>query len=286
MRPIPHWSADAPGVPSGRPTIPAQRDPGADGRTVANPMDGMNAGPRPGRSASAGTCWGEAPRRDRVPEGDGHGRVIGGDEHGRVIEGDGLGGVREETADRRAAERGAGFAATGGAGGEFPFALVSVVVAVLHPGSACRRGRALVREALQAEGLSGEEVLDAETIVAELVANAERHGLPPYELRVYELGGVPTWCEVVDGDPDLGWIPAVLGRRHGRVEVDLFSEGGRGLVLTRELSQGHCRAYVTTAFAGGEPAKAVAFALPTRSGTRLTCPPLLRHARSRARLLP
>ncbi|GAA0834881.1 hypothetical protein ACFQVD_14250 [Streptosporangium amethystogenes subsp. fukuiense] len=34
--------------------------------------------------------------------------------------------------------------------------------------------------------------------------------------------------------------------------------------------RGHCRAYATTAFAAEAPAKAVAFALPTRSGSRLT----------------
>ncbi|MFC4533434.1 ATP-binding protein [Sphaerisporangium dianthi] len=259
MRPIPHWSADAPGVPQGRPKIPAQRDPGAGGRSSEGLMAGGDGGPRSGRPTSAVASAGEAPGRERV---------------------------REDDARRRDSEGDVRPAATGGAGEESPFALVSVVVAVLRPGSACRRARALVREVLQGEGLGREEVMDAETIVSELVANAERHGRAPYELRVYELGGVPTWCEVVDGDADLRWIPAVLERSHGQTAPDLFAEGGRGLMLTRELSQGHCRAYVTTAFAGGEPAKAVAFALPTRSGTRLTCPPLLRHARPRARLLP
>ncbi|MEU0483958.1 hypothetical protein ABZ260_32835 [Streptosporangium sp. NPDC006013] len=66
--------------------------------------------------------------------------------------------------------------------------------------------------------------------------------------------------------------------------LDLFAESGRGLVLVRELSQGHCRAYATTTFATEAPAKAIAFALPTRSGIRLTCPPLLRLGRRSVRL--
>ncbi|MFI6453458.1 hypothetical protein ACIBF6_18095 [Streptosporangium amethystogenes] len=121
-------------------------------------------------------------------------------------------------------------------------------------------------------------------IAAELAANCERHARPPYELRVFHLAGVPTWCEVVDSDPDLGWIPAVLDHSRPQTALDLFTENGRGLILVRELSRGHCRAYVTTAFATEAPAKAVAFALPTRSGTRLTCPPLLRLGRRSVRL--
>ncbi|WP_181871480.1 ATP-binding protein [Sphaerisporangium album] len=162
---------------------------------------------------------------------------------------------------------------------------VGMLVAFLHPGSASRRARALVREALQGEGVSEDEISDAETAAGELAANAERHGRPPYEVRVFTLGGAPAWCEVVDGDPDLGWIPAVLDRPRVQTVVDLYAEGGRGLMLVRVLSEGHCRAYPTTTFATGEPAKAVAFALPTRSGTRLTCPPLLRLGRRRARVL-
>ncbi|MEV7969014.1 ATP-binding protein [Sphaerisporangium sp. NPDC088356] len=157
----------------------------------------------------------------------------------------------------------------------------SVLVTPLHPGTASRRARAFVREVLEAEGVPGDDISDTETIVAELAANCERHGRPPYEMRVFSVDGVPTWCEVVDSDPDLHWIPAVLTRPRDQTIPDLFSasdstllsEDGRGLLLVRELSQGHCRAYLTTTFATDTPAKAIAFALPTRSGTRLTCHP-------------
>ncbi len=174
------------------------------------------------------------------------------------------------------------------------YADVSMLVTPLHPGSAARRARAFVREVLQREGIPGDDIADAEMIAAELAANCERHGRPSYEMRVFILGGVPTWCEVVDSDPDLCWIPAVLDRPRVQTALDLFSESnstlltedGRGLLLVRELSQGHCRAYLTTTFATDAPAKAIAFALPSRSGTRLTCPPLLHLGRHRAHLRP
>ncbi|WP_229798659.1 ATP-binding protein [Planomonospora parontospora] len=167
-----------------------------------------------------------------------------------------------------------------------------MLVILLQPGSASRRARAVVREALRAEGLSDADITDAETVVAELAANAETHAHPPYEIRIFSLAGVPTWCELVDGEPDLGWIPAILDRSSEQTALDLFPgtdadllpESGRGLFLVRELTDGHCRAYATTAFATDAPAKAVAFALPTCSGTRLTCPPMLRLARHRVRL--
>ncbi|GAT68496.1 hypothetical protein PS9374_04161 [Planomonospora sphaerica] len=167
-----------------------------------------------------------------------------------------------------------------------------MLVILLQPGSASRRARAVVREALRAECLPDADITDAETVVAELAANAETHARPPYEIRIFNLADVPTWCELVDGDPDLGWIPAILDRSGKQTVLDLFpgtdagllSESGRGLFLVRELTDGHCRAYTTTAFTTGVPAKAVAFALPTRSGSCLTCPPMLRLARRRARL--
>ncbi|GAA3509234.1 anti-sigma regulatory factor (Ser/Thr protein kinase) [Streptosporangium album] len=161
---------------------------------------------------------------------------------------------------------------------------IHMLVRLLRPGSVFRRARAVVREVLQAEGVPGNDIADAETVVAELAANCERHARPPYELRVFSVGGIPTWCELVDGDPDLGWIPVILNRPHAQTALDLFAENGRGLLLVRELSQGHCRAYPTTTFTTDGPAKAVAFALPTRSGTRLICPPLLRLGRRSARL--
>ncbi|WP_326830169.1 ATP-binding protein [Streptosporangium sp. NBC_01810] len=161
---------------------------------------------------------------------------------------------------------------------------VGMLVAVLYPGSASRRARAIVREVLLAEGLPGDDVTDTEAIAAELAANCERHACPPYEIRVFSLAGVPAWCELVDGDPDLGWIPAILDHSRPQTAPDPLAESGRGLLLVRELSRGYCRAYPTTTFTGDAPAKAVAFALPTRWGTRLTCPPLLHLGRRSARL--
>ncbi len=161
---------------------------------------------------------------------------------------------------------------------------VHMLVRLLRPGSVSRRARAVVREVLQAEGIAREEIADAETVVAELAANCEWHARPPYEIRVFSLCGVPTWCEVVDGDPDLGWIPALLDLPLAYPPLDPFAENGRGLTLVRELSLGHCRAYPTTTFTTDAPAKAVAFALPARSGTRLTCPPLLHLGRRSASL--
>ncbi|GGK89180.1 hypothetical protein Sme01_49450 [Sphaerisporangium melleum] len=165
------------------------------------------------------------------------------------------------------------------------YADVSMLAAALVPGSASRRARALVREVLRDAAVSADAVTDAELAVAELASNCERHGRPPFEVRIFSLSGVPTWCEVVDGDPDLRWIPAILNRPREQTVLDLFAENGRGLLLVRELSGGHCHAYRTTAFTTGVPAKAVAFALPTPSGLRVTCPPLLHLARHRARLL-
>ena len=84
----------------------------------------------------------------------------------------------------------------------------------------------------------------------------------------------PTWA----GSPPSSTTPAP------QTALDLFAENGRGLILVRELSQGHCRAYSTTTFITDAPAKAIAFALPTRSGTRLTCPPLFHLGRRSVRL--
>ncbi|MEW9551937.1 hypothetical protein [Nonomuraea sp. NPDC050783] len=68
--------------------------------------------------------------------------------------------------------------------------------------------------------------------------------------------------------PAAGEIPALLARG---APLPL-AERGRGLALVRELSQGHCRAYPTVITTCAAPGKAVAFALPTRTGARLTCP--------------
>ncbi|MFC6084827.1 ATP-binding protein [Sphaerisporangium aureirubrum] len=163
---------------------------------------------------------------------------------------------------------------------------VGMLVTAPSPEAVVSRARTLVREVLQDQGIPGDEVADAELVVAELAVNAVRHGRPPYEVRIFEVAAVPVWCEVVDGDPDLCWIPALLDRAQDLSVPDLFAESGRGLLLVRALSDGYCRAYRTTTFTTGSPAKTVAFALPTPSATRLTYPPLLHLARGRAHLLP
>ncbi|MEV6862803.1 ATP-binding protein [Streptosporangium subroseum] len=153
---------------------------------------------------------------------------------------------------------------------------IRVLVKILRPGSASRRARAIVREVLQRAGLHDDDIGDAEIIVAELAANAEKHARPLYELRIFSLDGVPTWCEVVDGDPDLYEIRIILDLLHSVKEIGLplLAENGRGLLLAHRLSHGHCHVHSTTIHTTGTPGKAVAFALPTRSGNRPTFPPL------------
>ncbi|WP_424533931.1 hypothetical protein ACOZ38_26850 [Sphaerisporangium viridialbum] len=142
-----------------------------------------------------------------------------------------------------------------------------VLVTRLRAGSASRGARAAVRGALARAGVAAAGIGDAEIIVAELAANAEKHACGPYELRIHCLSGIPMWCEMVDGEQDLGEIPAMLAYLHTAEEVDLgpFAESGRGLFLAHALSGGHCYAYPTTMSEGGTAGKAVAFALPTAS---------------------
>ncbi|GAA0841699.1 hypothetical protein GCM10009525_55410 [Streptosporangium amethystogenes subsp. fukuiense] len=147
---------------------------------------------------------------------------------------------------------------------------VRALVKVLRPGSASRRARAILRDVLQHAGLPGDDIDTAELIVAELAANAEKHACPPYELRVFSLDGVPTWCEVVDGDPDTHEIRLIFNLLYSVTEIGLplLAENGRGLLLAHRLSYGNCRTYPVTTLAG-TPGKAVAFVLPTCSGDRL-----------------
>ncbi|MGC5012317.1 ATP-binding protein [Streptosporangium sp. DT93] len=149
---------------------------------------------------------------------------------------------------------------------------VRVLVTVLRPGSAARHARAVVREVLREAGLDDEAVGDAEVVAAELAANAERHARPPYELRVVSLDGVPAWCEVVDGDPDLREVRIILDLLDSVEEIGLplLAENGRGLLLAHRLSRGRCHVHPTATHSTGTPGKAVVFALPTRSSI---CPP-------------
>ncbi|GII77313.1 hypothetical protein Sru01_22950 [Sphaerisporangium rufum] len=151
-----------------------------------------------------------------------------------------------------------------GGGGDDAF---RVLVTMLRAGSASRGARAALREALERAGVAADGVSDAEIIVAELAANAEKHACGPYELRVHCLSGIPVWCEMVDGGHGLDGILAILAGLHTGPEHDPapFAENGRGLLLAHRLSYGHCYAYPTTMSVGGGAGKAVAFALPAPS---------------------
>ncbi|MFC4529228.1 ATP-binding protein [Sphaerisporangium dianthi] len=85
-----------------------------------------------------------------------------------------------------------------------------ILIRILPAGSASRRARAVVREALQNAGVGADAVGDMEIIAAELAANCEKHARPPYEMRVFSLGEVPIWCEIIDGDPDISAVSQVL----------------------------------------------------------------------------
>ena len=106
---------------------------------------------------------------------------------------------------------------------------VQLLVRDLPPGTAARLARRLLRKALSESDLAEGEIGDAELVVAEVAANSERHARPPYELRICVLAGVPVWCEIVDGDPDLGWLPALLHHRGGpgeRSRRDAYPSSG------------------------------------------------------------
>jgi anti-sigma regulatory factor (Ser/Thr protein kinase) len=125
------------------------------------------------------------------------------------------------------------------------------------------RARVLLRDSLQQANIARDDVLDAETIVAELAVNAIQHATPPYELRIFSIGGsLPIWCEVVDGDP----VPDVLRERLRSSGETGLSERGRGLQLVDGLSDGRWAVYPTTSSRTGNPVKAVGFALPCRPG--------------------
>ncbi|MEV5408861.1 ATP-binding protein [Thermopolyspora sp. NPDC052614] len=151
-------------------------------------------------------------------------------------------------------------------------ARVRMLAWTLEPGGAARQARTLLEGVLRGAGLDEAAVFDAKLAVAELAGNAERHGRPPYEMRVFIVGGVPIWCEVIDGDPDLRRVAAAL-HDSGPVGGDPLPEHGRGLPLLRQLSDGHCLAYPATTSCTGVHGKAVAFGLPTRSGVRHMGPP-------------
>lgn len=138
-----------------------------------------------------------------------------------------------------------------------------LIVCSLAPGSAARQARALVRGALAAAGATAAQADDAELVVAELAANAERHARPPYELRLIQLAPTRVWYEVADADPRVETVQAVLDHLRTTPGLDLTDgETGRGLPLAHLLSGGECRVCPTTLLTTGTAGKAVSFPLP------------------------
>ncbi|MEV8638236.1 hypothetical protein AB0395_41945 [Streptosporangium sp. NPDC051023] len=150
-----------------------------------------------------------------------------------------------------------------------------MTVKLLRPRSVPRRARAVVRETLERTGLDDDADADAETVVAEPAANAKKHARPPYELRLFSLGAIPTWCEVVDGDPDLYEVRTILNLLDSVEEIGLplLVENGRGPLPAHRLSHGHCHVRPVTTLSTGTPGKVVVFASPVHSGGRLTFSP-------------
>ncbi|GAA3826717.1 hypothetical protein GCM10022226_54390 [Sphaerisporangium flaviroseum] len=128
---------------------------------------------------------------------------------------------------------------------------------------------------LRQAGLDDDAIADAELIVGELAANAERHGRPPFEVHVFSVDGVPAWCEIIDGDPDVHEVAIILDllRSVREIGLPLLAEDGRGLLLAHRLSGGHCHVHSITTCTTGTPGKAVAFALPLSSSPRSDVPP-------------
>jgi anti-sigma regulatory factor (Ser/Thr protein kinase) len=124
------------------------------------------------------------------------------------------------------------------------------------------RARAIIRDVLRNAG--SDDVLEVETIVAELAVNAVQHAVPPYELRVVFMGRHwPSWCEVADGDTDVQCVLRRLSEAAaGPADVvcDLTTRG-RGLLMVNGLSGGRCAAYLTTVCRTNSAGKAVRFAL-------------------------
>ncbi|WP_147268193.1 ATP-binding protein [Spongiactinospora rosea] len=134
----------------------------------------------------------------------------------------------------------------------------------LRLGAAAHQVRAIVRQAPEDADMDPEQIADAEIAVAELAANAETHGRPPYELRIITENDVPVWCEVFDGDPELRVVSRLLRGMSGfDPRAMWFQESGRGLLMVHQLSGGRCGVYPATTCDTGIPGKAVGFALPS-----------------------
>ena len=115
---------------------------------------------------------------------------------------------------------------------------------------ACRMRRD-VRGFLETQADAGRSDLDAaELVVGELIANAVRHGAPPFGVCIDWHDDPPILC-VVDRGP---------GMRPLYPAPDPQSEGGRGLLLVRALAGD----VVVDAAEGDRSGTRVVVALPVR----------------------
>jgi two-component sensor histidine kinase len=95
------------------------------------------------------------------------------------------------------------------------------------------RARTLATDQLDAWGLADAAYV-TELVVSELVTNAIRHGTPPIQLRL--IRDHTLICEVSDTSSTAPHL------RRARV----FDEGGRGLLLVAQLTQGWGARQTTT----------------------------------------
>ncbi|MEA2784301.1 MAG: hypothetical protein QOF71_405 [Candidatus Eremiobacteraeota bacterium] len=113
------------------------------------------------------------------------------------------------------------------------------------------RVRPEIRRFLEKQADAGESDLDAaELVVGELVANAVRHGAPPFGICIDWHDDPPMLCVVDRGRGMRPMYPA----------PDTFSERGRGLLLVRALAG---EVVVDSASAGREGTRVVV-ALPVQ----------------------
>ncbi|MEV0124968.1 ATP-binding protein [Streptomyces sp. NPDC050703] len=110
------------------------------------------------------------------------------------------------------------------------------------------QARTALRCALGQLGFDREAVDDAVLAVSELVTNATRHAVGPYEMRLRRTAA-QVICEVEDHDPRIPQIPAFPAtapyapadeNRGGGLEAlgAALTESGRGLHIVHELTRG------------------------------------------------
>lgn len=110
------------------------------------------------------------------------------------------------------------------------------------------RVRVVLRDVFRVLHIGEEQATDILVMATELVTNALQHAPDPYAFGVCVCAGLPpgdaapgsgnaSWllCEVFDAGP----AEPLFDRARARIEAEPEA-GGRGLVLVRQLSTGHC----------------------------------------------